>query len=141
MTNQSLFKPIIQTKTIDLQKPGLQLYVSWTSALQKLIFKLVVLLFVAIQIGCAQETNYITQKSEPNKPEIPEGINLLAECNWNFAADMIRGVNYIECDKDDLIQDFQDYMDYIYELSKAGENWREQRVLSVPNELKLTVHD
>ena len=51
---------------------------------------------------------------------------------------MLRGVKYIECNKEELIQDFHDYINYLDELKKTEELWREQLISSVPIEVKNT---
>lgn len=66
-----------------------------------------------------------------------KGKNTLAECNWNFGADMLRGVEYKECDKDALIKDFEDYIAYLDELQKAGELWREEVINGIPHDVKI----
>ena len=101
--------------------------------------KLKILLLLILFITACQDMAPSNPEVEiPKGIKIPEGINKLAECTHNFAVNVLRSVEYIECDKGDLLQDFEDYQNWLEELAEEGELWREAIIYSVPEDLKRT---
>lgn len=59
----------------------------------------------------------------------------MQECPYSFATEMIKGVEYKECDKDELIQDFENYITWLKNLQEKGE-WRgEMMITQTPESL------
>ena len=57
-------------------------------------------------------------------------------CMMNFSKRMFELVKYQKCNKEDLIQDFKDYIHYTQKLAKEGELHREQIAAFVPSKLE-----
>lgn len=55
-----------------------------------------------------------------------------------FAREMFKSVEYQECDKEQLISDFIDYIEWIKYLDKIGELHREPIIVAVPTEIEKT---